>query len=150
MAKQQEDVKKRTVLVPVDGSEHSERAFDCEYWRLSWLAVHNWPIRLRYIHCFRTIDLFPVKSQLIFPLSTHEALNLSAQMFKAFSLYLTGSTQKKKTTTMISHIPHSPKIRRWQIRLLHLIAKRIFSWSNKYQLDHYQSFIIVVSWLYST
>lgn len=67
MAKQQEDVKKRTVLVPVDGSEHSERAFDCEYWRLSWLAVHNWPIRLRYIHCFRTIDLFPVKSQLIFP-----------------------------------------------------------------------------------
>lgn len=35
MAKQQEDVKKRTVLVPVDGSEHSERAFDCEYWRLS-------------------------------------------------------------------------------------------------------------------
>lgn len=31
MAKQQEDVKKRTVLVPVDGSEHSERAFDCEY-----------------------------------------------------------------------------------------------------------------------
>ena len=96
MAKQQEDVKKRTVLVPVDGSEHSERAFDCEYWRLSWLAVHNWPIRLRYIHCFRTIDLFPVKSQLIFPLSTLEALNLSAQMFKAFSLYLTGSTQKKK------------------------------------------------------
>lgn len=95
MAKQQEDVKKRTVLVPVDGSEHSERAFDCEYWRLSWLAVHNWPIRLRYIHCFRTIDLFPVKSQLIFPLSTHEALNLSAQMFKAFSLYLTGSTKKK-------------------------------------------------------
>ena len=96
MAKQQEDVKKRTVLVPVDGSEHSERAFDCEYWRLSWLAVHNWPIRLRYIHCFRTIDLFPVKSQLIFPLSTHEALNLSAQIFKAFSFYLTGSTQKTK------------------------------------------------------
>ena len=96
MAKQQEDVKKRTVLVPVDGSEHSERAFDCEYWRLSWLAVHNWPIRLRYSHFFRTIDPFPVKSQLIFPLSTHEALKLSAQMFKAFSLYLTGSTQKKK------------------------------------------------------
>lgn len=57
---------------------------------------------------------------------------------------------KKKKTTMISHIPHSPRIRRWQIRLLHLIAERIFSWLNKYQLDHYQSFIIVVSWLYST
>ncbi|PFX26770.1 uncharacterized protein LOC111328504 [Stylophora pistillata] len=28
MAKKQEDVKKRTVLVAVDGSEHSERAFD--------------------------------------------------------------------------------------------------------------------------
>ena len=29
MAKQQEDGKK-TVLVAVDGSEHSERAFECE------------------------------------------------------------------------------------------------------------------------
>lgn len=148
MAKQQEDVKKRTVLVPVDGSEHSERAFDCEYWRLSWLAVHNWPIRLRYIHCFRTIDLFPVKSQLIFPyLHTRrwtcllKCLKLSVCIWPA---------QLKKKKTIISHIPHSPRIRRWQIRLLHLIAERIFSWLNKYQLDHYQSFIIVVSWLYST
>lgn len=31
MAKQQEEGKNRTVLIAVDGSEHSDRAFDCEY-----------------------------------------------------------------------------------------------------------------------
>lgn len=145
MAKQQEDVKKRTVLVPVDGSEHSERAFDCEYWRLSWLAVHNWPIRLFF---WRSI-LFPYNRSLFFPYLHTRCWNCLLKCLK-LSVCIWPAQLKKKTTTMISHIPHSPKIRRWQIRLLHLIAKRIFSWSNKYQLDHYQSFIIVVSWLYST
>lgn len=31
MAKQEEEGKNRTVLIAVDGSEHSDRAFDCEY-----------------------------------------------------------------------------------------------------------------------
>lgn len=31
MAKEQEKGKNRTVLIAVDGSEHSNRAFDCEY-----------------------------------------------------------------------------------------------------------------------
>lgn len=31
MAKQEEEGKNRTVLIAVDGSEHSHRAFDCEY-----------------------------------------------------------------------------------------------------------------------
>jgi len=31
MAKQEDEGKKKTVLIAVDGSEHSDRAFDCEY-----------------------------------------------------------------------------------------------------------------------
>ena len=31
MAKQEEEGKNKTVLIAVDGSEHSDRAFDCEY-----------------------------------------------------------------------------------------------------------------------
>ena len=31
MAKKEEEDKNRTVLIAVDGSEHSDRAFDCEY-----------------------------------------------------------------------------------------------------------------------
>lgn len=31
MAEQQQEGKNRTVLIAVDGSEHSERAFDCKY-----------------------------------------------------------------------------------------------------------------------
>ena len=31
MAKKEEEGKNRTVLIAVDGSEHSDRAFDCEY-----------------------------------------------------------------------------------------------------------------------
>ena len=31
MAKQEEGGKNKTVLIAVDGSEHSDRAFDCEY-----------------------------------------------------------------------------------------------------------------------
>ena len=83
MAKKQEDVKKRTVLVAVDGSEHSERAFDCEY-KESFVTRSAW----RYSNCFRTIDPFPIKSLLIFFVSSHETLKLSAQIFKAFNLCL--------------------------------------------------------------
>lgn len=33
----------RTVLIPIDHSEHSEKAFDCEY------CVYITPTRLRYV-----------------------------------------------------------------------------------------------------
>lgn len=40
MANQQEESKNRTVLIAVDGSEHSDRAFDCEYGRFrDWSKV---------------------------------------------------------------------------------------------------------------
>jgi len=50
MAKQHEGVK-RTVLVAVDGSEHSERAFDCEYFR-AYVTIRTRTHKLHRIeHC---------------------------------------------------------------------------------------------------
>lgn len=41
MAKQEEAGKNRTVLIAVDGSEHSDRAFDCEYGNCMFREVRS-------------------------------------------------------------------------------------------------------------
>jgi len=51
MAKQEEESKKRTVLIAVDGSEHSDRAFDCEYEDGFVTPVeHTCTINLAFLH----------------------------------------------------------------------------------------------------
>ena len=60
MAKQEEEGKNKTVLIAVDGSEHSDRAFDCEYengfplisfvTRLKSCTEHTCTINLALLH----------------------------------------------------------------------------------------------------
>lgn len=46
MADQQKERTNRTVLIAVDGSEHSDRAFDCECRRFPWLVQSP----VEYVH----------------------------------------------------------------------------------------------------